>query len=287
MRNFAEMKVAIVGLGQMGGSLAKAFTKRKIFPEIIGVDKNLRIIEKAKRLKIIQKGTNDLRKAISVADLIVLAVPVRQIIKMLPKIVSLMKKGAILCDVGSTKTEVLRSIENLKHNVDYIGLHPMSGTEKEGINGADENLFVNKTIVVFPSKNTQKSSLKLILGLIRKMKAKALPMDVQIHDEIMAQVSHLPYLFSIVLVNLTNDSRHKDTFRVLGGSFRDATRVSLSSPEVMLDILITNRKNIIRQIDSLTTDFLRYKKLLANGNEKQLLDNVLRAKQFRDRLKLV
>jgi len=287
MRSFSKMKVAIVGLGQIGGSLAKAFAKRKIFAEIIGVDKNARTIEKAKRLKIIHKGTKDMRKAIPEADLIILAVPVRQIIKMLPKIVSSMKKNAILCDVGSTKAEVVGAIGNLKHNVDYIGLHPMAGTEKEGIDGADEGLFTNKTIMVFPSKNTQKSSLKLILGLIRKMEAKALLMDVQIHDEIMAQVSHLPYLFSIALVNLANNIGYKDTFRVLGGSFRDATRVSLGSAEMTLDILTTNKTNIIRQIDALTLELVRYKKLLINGDENKLLGDILKAKQIRSRLKLV
>jgi len=287
MRSFSEMKVAIVGLGQIGGSLAKVFRKRKMFAEIIGVDKNQRTIEKAKELKIIQKGTTDLTKTIPQADLIILAVPVRQIIKMLPKVVSLMKKEAILCDVGSTKADVFKAVENLKHKVNYIGLHPMAGTEKEGINGADKNLFIHKTIMVFPSKSTQKPSLKLVLSLIKKLKARPLIMDENSHDEIMAKVSHLPYLFSIALVILANNSRNKDSFRVLGGSFRDATRVSLSSPEMILDILITNRKNIIRQIDSLTTEFLRYKKLLANGNEKKLLNRMLKAKQIRGRLKLV
>jgi len=287
MRSFAEMKVAIVGLGQMGGSLAKAFAERKIFAEIIGVDKNLRTIKKAKGLKIILKGTKDMRKAIPEADLIILSVPVRQIIKMLPTIVSSMKKNAILCDVGSTKADVFKAVDNLNHEVDYIGLHPIAGTEKEGINGADEKLFVNKTIMVFPSKNTQKSSLKLILGLIRKMKAKALLMDVQIHDEIMAQVSHLPYLFSIALVNLTNNFNLKESPKVLGGSFRDATRVSLSSPEMMLDILATNKKNITSQIDALALELVRYKKLLINGDENKLLGDILKAKQIRSRLKLV
>ncbi|HKZ22747.1 MAG TPA: prephenate dehydrogenase [candidate division Zixibacteria bacterium] len=287
MRSFAEMKVVIVGLGQMGGALAKVFTKRKIFAEIIGVDKNLRTIEKAKRLKIIHKGTTDLRKAIPQADLLILAVAVRQIIKMLPTVVSLMKKDAILCDVGSTKSEVLRAIENLKHKVDYIGLHPMAGTEKVGIDGADENLFVNKTIMVFPSKNTQKPSLKLVLSLIKKLKAKPLIMNVKKHDEIMAKISHLPYLFSIALVNLANSTDSKEVFKVLGGSFRDATRVSLSSPEMMLDILTTNKKNIISQINTLTFEILRYKKLLENGDEKKLLDKILKAKQIRNGLKLV
>lgn len=287
MRSFSGMKVVIVGLGQIGGSLAKAFTKQKIFAEIIGVDKNQRTIEKAKRLKIIQKGTNDLTKAITQADLIILAVPVRQIIKMLPKVASLMKKEAILCEVGSTKQEIFKEVERLPQKITFIGLHPMAGTEKDGISGADENLFTNKTILVFPSKNTQKPSLERVVASIKKLKAKPLIMNVKSHDEIMAQISHLPYLFSIALVNLANSTDSKKVFKVLGGSFRDATRVALSSPEIMLDILTTNRKNIIRQIDSLTIEFLRYKKLLANGNEKKLLDKMSKAKQIRGRLKLV
>lgn len=287
MKSFSEMKVVIVGLGQIGGSLAQAFAKETIFFEIIGLDKNQRILEKAKGLKIVNRATTDLKKAIPQADLVILAVPVWQIIKTLPRVVSLMKEKAVLCDVGSTKHEVFRAVENLKQKVDYIGLHPMAGTEREGLKGADRNLFVNKTIIVFPSKNSRKSSQLKIMALIKKMKARPLIMDVNRHDEIMAQVSHLPYLFSIALVNQLDHSNFKQTARVLGGSFRDATRVSLSAPEMMLDILATNKTNIITQLNSLLVEFSGYKKLLENGEERKLLDKMIKANRIRGKLKLL
>jgi prephenate dehydrogenase len=280
------MKVAIVGLGQIGGSLAKAFAKRKTFAETIGVDKNLKTLEKAKKLRIVNRISRDLKKAIPQADLIILAVPIRQILKLLPEVVSLMKKDAILCDVGSTKTEVFKVVSNLKQKVDYVGLHPMAGTEREGINGADENLFVNKIIMVFPSKNTQKTSLEFIVALIKKLEARPLVMNAKKHDEVVAQVSHLPYLFSIALVNLTDNSNLKVSPKVLGGSFRDTTRVALSAPEMMLDILTTNKKNIIRQVEALRVVLRRYKGFLANEDEKTLWKEILKAKRIRGELKL-
>ncbi len=287
MKDFTKMKIAIVGLGQIGGSLAKAFTKERIYSEIIGVDKNLITIEKAKRLKIVNRVANDLKKAIPQADLVILAVPVRQIIKILPKVTASMKRETILCEVGSTKGEIFKMIKKLPQKINYIGLHPMAGTEKEGIDGAEENLFVNKTFMVFPSKNSKNSSVKIILDLIKQLKAKPLIMNINAHDQIMAQVSHLPYLFSISLVNLATSSKFKDSFKVLGGSFRDATRVAESSPEMMLDILTTNRKNIIRQINSTSKELSLYKSFLQKGDEDRLLAKILKAKKVRSRLKFL
>jgi len=286
MKRFSEMKIVIVGLGQIGGSLAMAFANNKIFAEIIGVDKTSGAIEKAKKFKIIHRGTSDFKKVIPQADLVILAIPVREIITILPQVASLMKEDAILCDLGSTKTEIFRTMENLKRPVNYIGLHPMAGTEKEGLDGADANLFVNKTIMLFPSKNTKKSNLELIIALMKKLKAMPLIIDEKKHDELMACVSHLPYLFSIALINQLNSSNFKKTPKILGGSFRDATRVSLSAPEMMLDILATNKRNIIKQINSLLLEFSGYKKLLENGDERKLLDKIIKAKQIRTKLKL-
>ncbi len=287
MKNLSQMKVAIVGLGQIGGSLAKAFTKEKMFAEIIGVDKNPKTIAEAKRLKVVNRATNDLKKAILQADLVILAVPVRQIIKILPKVAASMKKEAILYEVGSAKDEVFKTIKRLPQKINYIGLHPMTDTEKEGIDAADENLFRNKTFMIFPSKNSRKSSLRFVLKLIKKLKAMPLIMNIKEHDPIMAKVSHLPYLFSIALVNSTFNSKFPNLNKVLGGSFKDATRVAKSSPEMMLDVLITNRKNIIRQIDGTSKELLLYKSFLQNGDEDKLSTKIMKAKKVRSQLKFL
>lgn len=287
MKNLSQMKVAIVGLGQIGGSLAKAFTKEKMFAEIIGVDKNPKTIAEAKRLKIVNRATNDLKKAGLQADLVILAIPVRQIIKILPEVAASMKKETILYEVGSAKDEVFKTIKRLPQKINYIGLHPMAGTEKEGIDAADENLFGNKTFMIFPSKNNRKSSLRLVLKLVKKLKAKPLIMNIKEHDQILAKVSHLPYLFSIALVNFTFKSKSPNLNRVLGGSFKDATRVAKSSPEMMLDVLITNRKNIIRQIDGTNKELLLYKSFLQNGDEDKLSAKIMKARKVCCQLKFL
>ncbi len=287
MNDFSQMRVTIVGLGQIGGSLAKAFQKQKIFSEIVGVDKNQKTLVKAKMLKIINEGTTNLRQAIQDANLVILATPVRQIIEILPEVASRMKKESILCEVGSTKEEIFGAVEKLLQKVNYIGLHPMAGTEKEGIDGADENLFVNQTFMLFPSKNSTKSSLKLIMKLIQKLKARALLVDIKAHDQIMAKVSHLPYLLSIALVNSIFNSKTANPKNMLGGSFKDATRVAQSSPEMMLDILATNRKNIAREIDGVAKELSRYKGFLEKGDERKLLSKILKARKIRSQLKFV
>lgn len=266
--------VAIVGLGQIGGSFAAALTKRGL-ARVVGVTRRAETARRALDMGILAESGTDLG-AIASADVVVLATPVRTLLRQIPGVAALVRKGAILTDVGSTKTEILEAMRRAKSPATVIAGHPMAGNERAGLDGCDEKVFENRPWVLIGDRLKATRLEQLVAGVGARPFWMKSPKD---HDLKVARVSHIPYLLSYALMGTPLDA-----IRVCGNSFRDATRVAASDPDMVLDFLITNRGPIRKSARELTARLDRLIRLIDRGDVARLRRTLQRARDLRSRI---
>ena len=239
-------QIAIIGLGLIGGSLAKALKEKGY--KITGITKSSKTIRLALKEKVIFKGFTKLNsKALENVDVIFICTPLHLIIGYLNKI-SKLKQGIIITDVGSTKTEICKYAKKtfstqssiLNPQSSFIGGHPMAGTEKAGFTVSNKNLFKNCAWILTPiDKNNE--SLTIIKIIVKKIGAKPIITTPEKHDQAVALVSHLPLLVSIGLCETVKNSGLRDFASMIASSgFRDMTRIASGNPEMNLNLIISN-----------------------------------------------
>ena len=250
--DFSFKKITIIGVGLIGGSLGLALKEKKPNFKIIGIDKQ-EIIEKAIIRGAIDEGTINLKEGIKEADVVILATPVKIILDLLPQINPFLKKGCLVTDTGSTKTQIVKKANKvLSKDIHFIGGHPMAGSEKYGINSANTHLFLDKTYILTPSNKSNLAALEKIFLIIEMIGAKRLILDPFEHDKIIAAISHLPQILAVSLTNkistLVQEEKNNNYFKVIGGGFKDMTRIASSPYKIWEDICQTNQENILRAI---------------------------------------
>jgi len=250
--DFSFKKITIIGVGLIGGSLGLALKEKKPNFKIIGIDKQ-EIIEKAIIRGAIDEGTINLKEGIKEADVVILATPVKIILDLLPQINPFLKKGCLVTDTGSTKTQIVKKANKvLSKDIHFIGGHPMAGSEKYGINSANTHLFLDKTYILTPSNKSKLAALEKIFLIIEMISAKRLILDPFEHDKIIAAISHLPQILAVSLTNtistLVQEENNNNYFKVIGGGFKDMTRIASSPYKIWEDICQTNQENILRSI---------------------------------------
>jgi len=250
--DFSFKKITIIGVGLIGGSLGLALKEKKPNFKIIGIDKQ-EIIEKAIIRGAIDEGTINLKEGIKEADVVILATPVKIILDLLPQINPFLKKGCLVTDTGSTKTQIVKKANKvLSKDIHFIGGHPMAGSEKYGINSANTHLFLDKTYILTPSNKSNLAALEKIFLIIGMIGAKRLILDPFEHDKIIAAISHLPQILAVSLTNtistLVQEENNNNYFKVIGGGFKDMTRIASSPYKIWEDICQTNQENILRSI---------------------------------------
>jgi prephenate dehydrogenase len=261
-------KVAVVGVGLIGGSIAKAIKKQKLADEIVGVSRHKKTILLAKKMGAIDKGSQDLN-IIKDADLVILATPVIAVINLAPKISQLIKPNCIVTDVGSTKEKIVARLEKVFTH--YVGSHPLAGSEKRGIMHACAQIFKDSLCILTPTKNTDAQALAKIKKLWIKLGAKVVFLSASEHDKILAFVSHLPHVSSFSLMN----SIPKHYLKFASGGLKDTTRIASSESELWLDILLSNPKNILKTIKILQKNLNRIKSAIQK-KDKILLAQILK-----------
>ncbi len=250
--DFSFKKITIIGVGLIGGSLGLALKEKKPNFKIIGIDKQ-EIIEKAIIRGAIDEGTINLKEGIKEADVVILATPVKIILDLLPQINPFLKKGCLVTDTGSTKTQIVKKANKvLSKDIHFIGGHPMAGSEKYGINSANTHLFLDKTYILTPSNKSKLAALEKIFLIIGMIGAKRLILDPFEHDKIIAAISHLPQILAVSLTNtistLVQEENNNNYLKVIGGGFKDMTRIASSPYNIWEDICQTNQENILRSI---------------------------------------
>ena len=245
MKALAESRVAIVGLGLMGGSLAGAL--RGKCRAVVGVARRNETLTEARAHRLIDEGTTELADGVKNADIAILATPVRTIIELARSIGPLLPAGALLLDLGSTKTDIVSAMAELPPHVQPLGGHPMCGKELSGITAADPRLYQGKTFILTPLPRTAPDALALGKALVAAIGAQPLVLEPARHDRLVGVLSHLPYLLACALVRTADATTSADpaAWEIVATGFRDTSRVAASDVTMMTDILLTNRDAII------------------------------------------
>ena len=281
-------KIALIGLGLIGGSLALAIKKHNKHVVINGYDFP-EVLEKATHRKAIDNACSTIEETVESADLVILAVPIGKILFFLSEIAPFLKKGAIVTDVGSVKTPVMHHAERvLQQDVLFIGGHPMAGSEKSGIHHADPYLFENATYAICPPVGEEDifySSVRHpFVQLIESIGARIIILDSEKHDKIAAAVSHLPQLLATTLMNYVGHLHENDDsyLRLAAGGFRDMTRIASSRFDTWKDIFESNQALIIDVLDGFIDEIQAIKELFTLSKLEYLDSNFTRASTLRN-----
>ncbi len=238
----------IIGLGQIGCSLALALKKAKTARKILGKD----LYKRKFYSKIIDEYVDEIKEGVERADIIIISTPVKKIISLIREIAPIMNGEKILLDTGSTKKEVLNEMRKFPEKI-IIGGHPMAGTVKKGEKAISEKLFSGKPFFIsFPNENSERGR-KIIEEIIKSIEAIPIEVDEEEHDLYTSIASHIPYAISITLYSIFLDFYRKDKRieNFISTGFLGATRLALTDSKVAEDILITNKFNVISLIDTI------------------------------------
>lgn len=270
MKALAESRVAIVGLGLMGGSLAGAL--RGKCRAVVGVARRVETLAEAHAHRLIDEGTTELADGVSKADIAILATPVRTILALVRTIGPLLPAGALLLDLGSTKTDIVKAMAGLPPHVQPLGGHPMCGKELSGITAADPGLYQGKTFILTPLPRTAPDALALGKELVAAIGAQPLVLEPVRHDYLVGTLSHLPYLLACALVRTADATTSADpaAWEIVATGFRDTSRVAASDVAMMTDILLTNRDEIMGALTAYRDQLDFLMELVHDGNEQRL-----------------
>ena len=264
--------VAIVGLGLMGGSLALALRQSRACRHVCGIARRPETVAEALARRVVDLGTTSLEEGVAEADVVVLAVPVRAIIAMIPAVGALMKPGSLLLDLGSTKREITQAMDQLPPHVQALGGHPMCGKESSGLESADLTLYRGATFALTPLPRTTPGSLTLAHEMAQAVGAHPLIVEAAQHDRLVAAISHLPYLLAAGLVATARTVAQGDerVWQLAASGFRDTSRLAASDVRMMLDILMTNRSAIDEMIDLAQANLSALRDLISSQDEASL-----------------
>ena len=270
-------KVAIIGTGLIGGSLGLSIKKNKLAQEVVGVAQHKASLALALKMKAIDRGSLSL-DIIKGADLLILATPVDTILNSRKQILKMAGRHCLVTDVGSTKTKIVSLLERAFPN--YIGSHPLAGSEKRGIAHACPGIFKNSVCILTPTRKTQGKALAKIKALWTKAEARVVLLSPAGHDRILSFTSHLPHLVAFSLIN----SIPVNFLKFASGGLKDTTRIAASSPALWQGIFLTNKINALKSISLFEKNLKQLKSAVKNGDKKLLMHILSQAQQKRNLL---
>ena len=272
----SQSRIAIVGLGLMGGSLALALHGR--CQDLLGCDQDPGTLEFADQLRIFSQLANKPEEILPDVDVVILATPLNSIFQLIDRFPDLHPGSPIVLDLGSTKTAVMSAFGSLPSRFDPLGGHPMCGKEKTGLKNAEKSLFNGAAFAFTPLARTSNKARAFAEDLAVILGAHALWLDAEIHDRWCAATSHLPYLVASALAGSTPT----EVKPLVGPGLRSTTRIAATPASIMLDVLQTNRENILEQMESFQKMLDQYRALLLSS-EYDMLKSVLDENASRQR----
>lgn len=272
--------VAILGPGLIGGSLALALAERGLAKRLMIYARSPRALDEIRVAGVDAELTQNPAEAVREADVVILCVPIEAMPGLVHEFRDSLKRGALVTDVGSVKASVdLAVAPLLERRAQWIGSHPMAGSEQAGFSAARADLFEGATVIVTPNKNTPPEVEKRAEEFWAALGSKVVSLPADHHDKVIAAVSHMPHLIAAALVNLA--VAHGDLDLAAGG-FRDTTRVAAGSATLWTEILVANREAVCEQLDYFINDLNILKKAIKNGEKpasKSLLLAALKTAQ--------
>jgi len=279
--------VVIIGVGLIGGSLARALKAHDAVSQITGVARSQETLDLALRLGVIDNAENDPVQAMKDADMVILATPLSSIAPILVAIADYIPAHCVVTDVGSVKGSVaIAARQALGGKVDcFVPGHPIAGTENAGVAASFAELFVDHRVILTPLAENTETDIKLVQAMWEVCGARVVRMSLEDHDAMLGATSHLPHLLAYSLVDfLSQQDRHEEIFANTAGGFRDFTRIAGSSPVMWRDICLANRDELIPLLKSMEQQLADYRELLEKSDGEQLEQAFRRAKTARDKL---
>lgn len=278
-------RLAIIGVGLIGGSFALALRKAGVVGHIVGIDTDADNLAQALSLGIVDEIAADASSGVSGADVVFVSVPVCSIAAVVQSISPSLTAGCIVTDGGSVKTAIVSHCDALMPpGCRFIGGHPIAGTEYSGAAAAFPGLFAGKRCVLTPGMTTDPVALETISRLWSAVGADVCYMESGHHDRIFAEISHLPHAIAYTLVHAvgTADVEGENVLSYSAGGFRDFTRIASSDPIMWRDIALMNRDALLASIDGFSTSLAELRRRIVNNDQVGLTEFFTKAKQFRD-----
>ncbi len=279
-------RLCIIGVGLIGGSLARSARARGLVDEIVGCGRDEAALRTALRLGVIDRYALMPESAVQGADLVVLAVPVGVMGELYRRIQPHLSPGAVVTDVGSVKGSVIEQIRTAVGGIPsrFVPGHPIAGTEKSGVEASFDGLFDGRCTILTPLDDTDPAALSQVRALWAGVGARVVEMDPQHHDEVLAATSHLPHLLAFGLVDmLARMEEHREIFRFAAGGFRDFTRIASSDPLMWRDICLANREAVVPLLRRFAAELEEQARAMEHGRGEALETLFTRAKAARDR----
>jgi len=280
------MKVAVFGMGLIGGSVAKDLRERNFATEIIGVGRSEVTNNKALELGLVDKILPK-EEAVKIADLIILTVPVNVLVEELIFVLDNIQNHQVVTDMGSTKESIVEAVKNHKKRSRYVASHPMAGTENSGPTAAIYNLFDNKVCIICDKENSDKDALETVEKMYRCLNMHLKYMNAHQHDIHAAYISHISHISSFVLA-ATVLEKEKDEEAILemaGGGFESTVRLAKSSPEMWTPIFMQNKTNILEVLDTYIEKMYSFRNYINKGKSEELNQFMRDANQIKKILK--
>lgn len=266
--------IAIIGLGLMGGSLAAACRKKFSGTKIIGITRNRAALRTALKKKWVHQAAPDLKRGVQSADLIVLCTPVNTLKPLLQQIDRFARRGTLVTDAGSVKSEIVSWAGKRKFkNITFVGAHPMTGSHERGIEAANPDIYRKGFTFVTRTAKTQRAAFTKVKDFWKKISPRVVEITPEAHDIITSQISHVPHLIAACLV-LAADPK---SLPFAGPGFIDATRIAQGHPSVWLPIFIANRKAVLKAVSGFEKKLSIFKKALsgAGSGQARFLEKIL------------
>lgn len=276
--------IGILGLGLIGGSIAKALKSRCRIKNITAYNRHQDVLNNALNEGIITKATTKIDSSFSDCDLIFICTPVDTIFSYAKELSKIVKKDCVITDVGSTKSGIYKSMELLNDKFYYIGGHPMTGSEKSRYTASKEHLFENAYYIITPNKNTPKQKIEEFKNIILNFGSIPVELEPQIHDFVVAAISHVPHIIASGLVKTVKslDNNACNMHTLAAGGFKDITRVASSNPTVFQTICLENKSEIIKVLNEFETIIHNMKILVEQSDSSKIYDYFDSAKKYRD-----
>ena len=278
-------RIAIAGVGLIGGSVGLAIKKSGFHGKIIGLGRRLSSLKKAIDVGAIDSATMDYAEALENADLLLIGAPVDTIAYIAKEAVKFAKKRCIITDVGSAKAQLVAEIEEfIPSDVYFVGAHPMAGSHNSGVEAANGDLFRGSICIITPTESTNSDALKLISDLWRIMGARVEIMSPKDHDFLISAASHLPHVVASALTQVVGNIRNErgKAIDFAGRGFKDTTRIAAADPKIWKGILMQNADMISPLLEKMEMELTEVRKALNDRDEQKIIEKLEQAKQIKE-----
>jgi len=278
-------KLCIVGMGLIGGSLARALKVADAVNHVIAVGRDETHLKRAVELGVADSYEMSITHAVTDADVIVVAVPVGSMKSVFSELAGNIKSDAVITDVGSVKGNVVRNaVEVLGDSLSrFVPGHPIAGTEKSGVEASFAELYSGQRVILTPLEETAALATQTITQMWHAAGAEVVSVSVEHHDEVLAATSHLPHVLAYTLVDtLAQMHEHREIFKFAAGGFKDFTRIASSDPKMWHDICLNNRDSLLDMLTRFSSDMSKLTKAIEDEDSEFILKLFTRAKTARD-----